>query len=135
MQASWTRTVPPAWPIRRPGGAVSPAINATTGFWVPLSCFNNRKTHNFPRVLEHITAQCYGKFPNIQRIQTFSLDNIVNAYSKNTCSRLLRRDDEDLQYYQIRIHKKCVQTNSIKHKLVWRKYNIIPWYSSIHWQT
>lgn len=32
--------IPPAWPIRRPGGAVTPAINATTGFSVPLSCFS-----------------------------------------------------------------------------------------------
>lgn len=37
-------TLPPAWPIRRPGGAVSPAINATTGFSVPLSCVNNTIT-------------------------------------------------------------------------------------------
>lgn len=30
--------IPPACPILLPGGAVSPAINATTGFSVPLSC-------------------------------------------------------------------------------------------------
>jgi len=31
------KNLPPACPIRRPGGAVNPAINATTGFSVPLS--------------------------------------------------------------------------------------------------
>lgn len=36
---SWGKVyLPPAWPIRRPGGAVSPAMKATTGFSVPLSC-------------------------------------------------------------------------------------------------
>ena len=25
--------IAPAWPMRRPGGAVCPAMNATTGFW------------------------------------------------------------------------------------------------------
>lgn len=40
-----SNTIPPAWPILRPGGAVSPAIKATTGFSVPLSYYNeqNRK--------------------------------------------------------------------------------------------
>jgi hypothetical protein len=30
----------PAWPMRRPGGAVSPAINDTTGLVVPLAVMN-----------------------------------------------------------------------------------------------
>eukprot|EP00976_Prorocentrum_cordatum_P111799 1195427-Prorocentrum_minimum.AAC.2 len=28
----------PAWPMRRPGGAVSPAMNDTTGLVVPHAC-------------------------------------------------------------------------------------------------
>src|SRR5206468_5474983 len=32
--------IAPAWPILRPGGAVAPAMNATTGFFISLAMYS-----------------------------------------------------------------------------------------------
>ena len=47
----------PAWPIRRPGGAVRPAMNATTGLWRMLALIQRpASTSSVPPISPIITT-------------------------------------------------------------------------------